>query len=54
MRAESQVFALLVLFLCVTLHTMSSGKSLHLLCILSFGMLCLSAINMFVKNMLAV
>ena len=30
---------------------MSSGKSLQLLCILSFGMLCLSAISMmFVKN----
>ena len=31
-------------FLCVILHTMSSGKSLQLLCILIFGMLCLSAI----------
>ena len=30
----SQVFALLMLFLCVILHTMSSGKSLQLLCIL--------------------
>ena len=45
------MFALLVLFLCVILHTMSSGKSLQLLCILPFGMLCLSAISMkFVKN----
>ena len=28
------MFALLMLFLCVILHTMSSGKSLQLLCIL--------------------
>ena len=34
---------------------MSSGKSLQLLCILPFGMFCLSAIRMmFVKIMLAV
>ena len=33
---------------------MSSGKSLQLLCILPFGMFCLSAISMmFVKIMLA-
>ena len=44
-----------MLFLCVILHTMSSGKSLQLLCILPFGMLCLSAISMmFVKILLAV
>ena len=55
LRAGSQVFALLMLFLCVILHTMSSGKSLQLLCIFPFGMLCLSAISMmFVKIMLAV
>ena len=49
------MFALLMLFLCVILHTMSSGKRLQLLCILPFGMLCLSAISMmFVKIMLAV
>ena len=55
LRAGSRVFALLMLFLCVILHTMSSGKSLQLLCILPFGMLCLSAISMmFVKIMLAV
>ena len=55
LRAGSQVFALLMLFLCVILHTMSSDKSLQLLCILPFGMLCLSAISMmFVKIMLAV
>ena len=53
LRAGSQVFALHMLFLCVILHTMSSGKSLQLLCILPFGMLCLSAISMkFVKIML--
>ena len=55
LRAGSQVFALLMLFLCVIFHTMSSGKSLQLLCLLFFGMLCLSAISMmFVKIMLAV
>ena len=55
LRAVSQMFALLILFLCVILHTMSSGKSLQLLCILPFGMSCLSAISMmFVKIMLAV
>ena len=46
LRVGSQVFALLMLFLCVILYTMSSGKSLKLLCILPFGMLCLSAISM--------
>ena len=30
LRAGSQVFTLLMLFLCVILHIMSSGKSLHL------------------------
>ena len=63
LRAGSQMFALLMLFLCVILHTMWSGKSMQLLCMLPFGMLCflpfgmlyLSAISMmFVKNMLAV
>ena len=45
--------ALRMLFLWVILHTMWSGKSLQLLCILPFGMLCLSAISMmFVKIML--
>ena len=48
------MFALLMLFLCVIVHTMWSGKRLQLLCILPFGMLCLSAISMFVKIMLAV
>ena len=51
LKAVSQVFALLMLFLCVILHTMWPGKSLQLLCSLPFGMLCLSAINMmFVKK----
>ena len=55
LRAGSQVFALLMFFLCVILHPMSSGKSLQLLCIFPFVMLCLSAIcMMFVKSMLAV
>ena len=55
LRAGSLVFALLMLFLWVILHTMWSGKSLQLLCIFPFGMLCLSAISMmFVKLMLAV
>ena len=49
------MFALIMLFLCVISHTMSSGKSLQLLCILPFGMLCLSNISMiFVKILLAV
>ena len=55
LRAGLQVFVLLMLFLCVILHTMWSGKSLQLLCILPVGMLCLSAISMmFVKIMLVV
>ena len=55
LRAGSQMFALLMLFLCVILHTMWSGRSLQLLFILPFGMLCLSAISMmFVNIMLAV
>ena len=54
LKTGSQVFSLLMLFLCVILHTMWSGKSLQLLCILPFGILCLSAISMmFVKFMLA-
>ena len=49
------VLALLMLFLCVILRTIWSGKSLQLLCILPFGMSSLSAISMmFVKIMLAV
>ena len=52
LRAGSQVFALLVLFLCVILHTMWSGKSLQLLCILPFGILCLSAIRIMLVNII--
>ena len=40
-----------MLSLCVILHTMWSGKSLQMLGILPFGMLCFYSINMrFVKN----
>ena len=50
LRAGFQVFALLMLFLCVILHTMWSGKSLQLLYIFPFGILCLTDIGiMFVK-----
>ena len=49
------MFALLMLFLCVILHTMSSGKGLKLLCNFPFDMLCLSSISMmFMKILLAV
>ena len=49
------MFARLMLFLCVILHTMWSSKSLQFPCILSFGMLCLFSISMiFVQIMLAV
>ena len=55
LRAGSQVFALLMLFLCAILHNMWSCKSMQLLCILPFGILCLSAIRMmFVKIISAV
>ena len=51
LRAGSRVFALIMLFLCV----ISSDKSLQLLYIFPFGILCLSAIiMMFVKIILAV
>ena len=50
LKAGSQVFVLLMLFLCVILHTMWSGKSLNLLCILTFGIVCLSAISIMLKN----
>ena len=50
LRAGSQVFSLLVLFICVIFPTMWSGKSMQFLCILPFGMLCVFAISMmFVK-----
>ena len=55
LRSGSHNFALLMLFLCVILHTMSSGKSMQLLSIFPFGMLCLSAISMmYMKILLAV
>ena len=56
LRTGPQVFAFLsyVVSLC-DCDTMSSGKSLQLLCIFSFVMLCLSVISMiFEKIMLAV
>ena len=53
LRAGLPVFALLM-FLCVILHTMWSGKRLQLLCILPFGMLCLSAISMMFVNIMLV
>ena len=52
LRAGSQVYALLMLFLCVILQTIWSGKSLQLLFILSFVMLCLSVISMMFVNIL--
>ena len=49
------MFALLMLFCVCYLAYYVVGKSMNLLCILPFGMLCLSAISMmFVKIMLAV
>ena len=52
LRAGLQMFALIMLFLCVLLHTTSSSKSLQLLCILPFCMLCLSAISMIFVHIL--
>ena len=46
----SLVFCALMLFLCL----MCSGSSLHVECILPFGMLCLSAWRMFVKMVFTV
>ena len=55
LRTGSQVFSLLMLFLCEILHTMWSTKNMQFLCIWFFGMLCLSAISiMLVKIMLVV
>ena len=54
LRAGSQGFALLMLSLCVILHTMCSGNNLEVLSILPFGMLCLSASRILVKILLAV
>ena len=46
------MFALLMMFLCVIGHIMSLGKSLQLLCILTFDMLFLSAISMMFLNII--
>ena len=49
------MFALIMLFLCVILHTMWSGKSMQLLCILPLDMVWLYAISMlFVEILFAV
>ena len=49
------MFSLLMLFLCMILHTMWSGKSLQLLCVFLFSTLSVSAIRMmFVKIIFAV
>ena len=50
----SLAFCALMLFLCSILCLMCSGRSLHVECILTFGMLCLSAWRMmFVKMVFA-
>ena len=51
----SLAFCALMLFLCSIVCLMCSGSSLHVECILPFGMLCLSARRlMFVKMVFAV
>ena len=51
----SLAFCALILFLCSILCFMCSGSSLHVECILPFGILCLSAWRMmFVKMVFAV
>ena len=51
----SLAFCALMLFLCFILCLVCSGSSLHVECILPFGMLCLSAWRiMFVKMVFAV
>ena len=51
----SLAFYALMLFLCSTLWLMCSGSSLHVECILPFGMLCLSVWRvLFVKMVFAV
>ena len=51
----SHAFCALMLFLCYFLCFMCSGSSLHVECILPFGMLCLSAWKIiFVKMVFAV
>ena len=46
LRAGLQVFSFFMVFLCMLVHSMWLGKSLQLLCILPFGILCLFAIRM--------
>ena len=46
LKLDHRCLLFLCFFLCVILHTMSSGKSLQLLCIFPFGMLCLSVMSM--------
>ena len=54
LRAGSQVLSLCCFFV-LFLHTMWWGKTMQLLCIFPFGILCLSDIRMmFVKIILAV
>ena len=43
------MYALRMFILCAIFHTMWSGKSLQLQCILPFGMLCFSPISMIVR-----
>ena len=51
----SLAFCALILFLCSILCLMCSGSSIHVVCILLFGMLCLSEWRMmFVKMVFAV
>ena len=47
---RSLEFCALMLFLCSILCMMCSGSSLHVECILPFGMLCLSAWRMMFVN----
>ena len=49
-----KVFALLICFLYVILHTIWSGKSLQLLCMLPFGILCLFAISVMLVKYICV
>ena len=52
---ESLAFCALMLFLCSILCLMCSGSSLHVECVLPFGILCLSAWRRkFVKMVFAV
>ena len=50
LRAGSHVFDFLLLFLCVILHNVWSGKSLKLLCIFPFCILFRVPARMFVRR----